>query len=181
MLTFTAYHSQTNEQSERTNQTIEITLRFHVTAHSENDWSEMLLFLQAKFNNVKQFVIDYASNELIYEFRINDSVSMLVDLSSENYNRLRQIKREDAEAVMAFANAISKSRYDQTHRVMKLASGFLIYLRLHQGYTIPGLFNRKLFNQRVGPFKVLKTVGNNQAYHLQLPFIMKIHPMIFIT
>ena len=72
----------------------------------------MFLFLQIEFNNVKQFVIDYALNELIYKFKINDSVNMLVDLISENYNRFRQIKRKDVKAVMTFANAINKSRYD---------------------------------------------------------------------
>ena len=82
---------------------------------------------------------------------------------------------------MTFANAINKSRYDQAHRVMKLTSEFLIYLRLHQDYTILDLFNKKLSNQRVDSFKILKTVDNNQIYRLQLFLIMKIHLMIFIT
>ena len=141
----------------------------------------MLFFLQIEFNNVKQFVTDYASNELIYKFKVNDLINMLVDLTSKNYNRFRQIKRENVEAAMTFANAISKSRYDQAHRAMKLTSEFLIYLRLHQDYTIPDLFNRKLSNQRVDLFKILKTVDNNQAYRLQLSSIMKIHSVIFIA
>ena len=82
---------------------------------------------------------------------------------------------------MTFANAINKSRYDQAHRVMKLTSKSLIYLRLHQDYTIFDLFNRKLFNQRVDSFKILKTIDNNQIYHFQLLLIMRIHSMIFIT
>ena len=140
-----------------------------------------IFFLQAEFNNVKQFVIDYASNELIYEFKINDSISMFVDLTSKNYNHFHQIKRKDVKAVMTFTNAINKSRYDQAHRVMKLTSEFLIYLRFHQSYTILDLFNRKLFNQRVGSFKILKTVDNNQIYRFQLFSIMRIHSVIFIT
>ena len=106
---------------------------------------------------------------------------MLVDLVSENYNHLRQIKRENVEAVMTFANAINKSCYDQAHRVMKLTSEFLIYLRFHQDYTILDLFNKKLFNQRVDSFKILKAIDNNQIYRLQLLLIMRIHSMIFIT
>ena len=62
---------------------------------------------------------------------------------------------------MTFANAINKSRYDQAYRVMKLISKFLIYLRFHQDYTILDLFNKKLFNQRVNSFKILKTIDNN--------------------
>ena len=37
ILTFTAWHPQTDGQSERTNQTIEIALRFHVTAHPDEE------------------------------------------------------------------------------------------------------------------------------------------------
>ena len=44
---------------------------------------------------------------------------------------------------------------------MKLASESLIYLRFYQDYTILDLFNKKLFNQRVDSFKILKTIDNN--------------------
>ena len=91
----------------------------------------MFPFLQIEFNNVKQFVTDYASNELIYKFKINDSINMLADLTLKNYNYFRQIKRKNVEAIMTFANAINKSRYNQAHRVIKLTSKFLIYLRFH--------------------------------------------------
>ena len=91
---------------------------------------------------------------------------MLIDLISKNYNCFRQIKRENVETVMTFANAFNKARYNQSYHVMKLTSKFLIYLRLHQDYTILNLFNRKLFNQRVESFKILKTVDNNQIYLL---------------
>ena len=86
MLTSTVYHLQTNNQFERINQIIEITFRFHITICLEDDWNEILFFLQVEFNNVKQFVIDYASNELTYKFKINDVVGLLADLISQNYN-----------------------------------------------------------------------------------------------
>lgn len=90
----------------------------------------------------------YASNELAYEFKINDVVDLLVDLFSKNYDRLKLIKCEDVEAIMTFANAISKIRYDQAHRAMRerITLEFIIYLRLHQDYTISSLTNKKLSN-----------------------------------
>lgn len=80
---------------------------------------------------------------------------MLANLPSEQYQRLRQIKREDAEAAVAFANTISKVRYNQAHRAIaaSIKPGSMVYLRLHQRSKIPGLANRKLSN-RVGPSKL---------------------------
>ena len=63
---------------------------------------------------------------------------------------------------------------------MALEVGAKVYLRLHQVYTIPGLSNRKLSNQRVGPFKVLEKV-RHQAYRLELPPLMKIYPVVSIA
>ena len=53
MMIATAYHHQANGQSERTNQVIEIALRFHLTAFPDDDWIEILPYLQAENNNVK--------------------------------------------------------------------------------------------------------------------------------
>ena len=104
---------------------------------------------------------------------------MLVDLPAEDLDRLRLIKREEADDAIAFANAMVKTRYDDTHKSINLKEGSLVYLRLHHGYSIPGV-NPKLSNQRVGPFKVLKKVGN-LAYKLELPDLMRIHPVISIA
>ena len=150
----------------------------------EDDWTDVLPYLQAESNNVKQFTTGYAPNELVYGFKVNDFASMLADLLPENYDKLRQIKPEDAEAAMAFASATSKERYDSKHKALgsMIKPGSMVYLRLHQGYTIVGLSSRKLSNQRVGPFKVIEAVGKfKQAWRLKLPSIMKIYPVISIT
>ena len=184
MLTSTAWHSQTNGQSERTNQTIEVALRFHITAFPNEDWDEVLPYLQAENNNVTHATTGYAPNELAYGFKVRDTMGMLADLPPEDFSRLRLIKREEAEAAMAFASALSKARYDLHHKAIASAieAGSMVYLRLHQGYTIPGLANKKLSNQRVGPFKVIEAVGKSkQAYRLELPPVMKIHPVISIA
>ena len=159
-LTSTAWHPQTDGQSERTNQIIEIALRFHLTAHPEDEWVDVLPFLQAENNNVVHATTGHAPNELAYGFKVNDTLGLLADLPPEEYSQLRQIKREDAEAAMAFAGALSKARYDAVHKAVDIKVGDKVYLRLHQGYIISGLANHKLSNQRVGPFSVLEKIGN---------------------
>ena len=85
---------------------------------------------------------------------------------------------------MIFANVINKFRYDQNHRIIinVIQSRFMIYLKLHQEYTIPGLANKKLFNQRVELFKIIEAMNKfKQTFRLKLSSVMKIHPMIFIV
>ena len=177
LATSTAYHPQTDGQSERTNQTVEIALRFHLTTGTD-DWITVLPFLQASLNNSVTST-GFAPNELAYGFRVRDSLGLLADLPPEDLNRLRLIKREEADDAIAFANAMAKTRYDSTHKALRIQEGSMVYLRLHHGYSIPGV-NPKLSNQRVGPFKVIERVGN-LAYRLDLPAIMRIHPVISIA
>ena len=182
-LTSTAYHPQTDGQSERTNQTVEIALRFHLTANPDADFDEVLPYIQSTINNSPSSVIGLAPNELCYRFRVNDATSMLLrdpELSEEAFHKLRLAKREEADDAMAFAAVLMKARYDAKHLILNLKEGDEVFLKLHHGYSIPGLANRKLSQQRVGPFKVLAKVGQ-LAYKLQLPPVMRIHPVISVA
>ena len=106
-------------------------MRFHITAASKDEWKDILSFLQAESNNVIHVIIEYASNELAYDFRVNDNLIMFADFSSKNYSWLRQLKRENAESVMIFANALNKIKYDAIHEAINIKIGDSVYLRLH--------------------------------------------------
>ena len=179
-LTATAYHPQTDGQSERTNQTVEIAMRFHLTEHPDSEWDQILPYMQASLNNSPNTSTGSSPNELCYGFKVNNSVGLLSDLPPEDFDRLRLQKRESAEDCMAFASVMMKARYDLVHKAITIKAGDRVYLRLHQGYKIPGVANRKLSQQRVGPFIVQKKVGQ-LAYQLELPPIMKIHPVVSIA
>ena len=180
MLTSTAYHPQTDGQSERTNQSIEIALRYFLSTNPDSTWVAGLPFLSAVHNNSVNFATGYAPNELKYGFRVNDNLNLLEDLPDEDYEKLRQIKRDAADEAISFANTVTKARYDRKHLAIDLNAGDLVYLKLHHGYKIPELQNRKLSAQRTGPFKILEKVGN-LAYRLELPPVMSIHPVISVA
>lgn len=131
-------------------------------------------------NNSVNFTTSFALNELLYGFKINDNLSLLKDLPTKDYNRLRQIKRDTADEAIAFTNAVSKIRYNKKHTALHLKEGSYAYLKLHHGYKVPGLTNRKLSQQHAGPFKILEKVGN-LAYRLELPPTMRIHPVVSIA
>ena len=139
----------------------------------------MFFFLQTKNNNVVYVVIKYALNELIYNFKINNTLKFLIDLSTKNYNQFRQIKRKNVEIVITFVVVFNKTRYNVVHKIVNIQIDNKIYFRLHQKYTILNLINYKLFNQKINSFQILKKI-NRFAFRLQLSLIIKIHLIIFV-
>jgi hypothetical protein len=74
--------------------------------------------------------------------------------------------------------------YDKKREDVSFKVGDLVYIKLakfaQSGYTLPNDTSKKLSEQRVGPFKVLQTVGR-LAYKLVIPPTWKIHPVISIA
>ena len=180
LLIFIVYHSQIDEQFERINQTIEITLRFWLFNSKNTNWLTILFYLTISHNNVINATIDFALNELIYDFKINDTLNMLKNLFVENYFRLKQIKREFAKKTMIFVNVMHKQRYDETHIDIQFKIDDYAFLKLHVDYTIFDLNNHKLNQQRVDSFKITDRI-DTLTYRFELSFVMQIHFVIFVT
>ena len=180
MLTTSAYHPQADGQSERTNQTVEIALRYHMTT-TDDDFTICLPHLQATLNNSRNATTGYAPNEVTMGFRTNlDGLNALEDLPPADFATMRGIVRKEVQDAVAFANAKMKHRYDAGHRPISFKPGDKVMLRLHRGYKVPGQENRKFSHQREGPFKVLERVGS-LAYRLELPPVYRIHPVISVA
>ena len=180
LLVFTAYHPQTDGQSERTNQTVEIAFRYFLTSNPGADFVNALPYIQSAINNAVNTSTGLMPNEIIYGFRPNDTLKTITDLPPENFSRFRLVYRKQAEKSIAWANAVAKHRYDKQHISVDLPVSSRTFLRLHHGYTIPGVSNKKLSQQRVGPFQITKRI-RKLAYELSLPFVMSIHPVISIV
>lgn len=182
MLTSTAYHPQTDGSSERTNQTVEIALRYLITMFPDTDWIDFLPSLQAQLNNSPNAATGLSPNEVIYGFKTRELITAAggssqipEDISSQRW----EYQREAADAT-AFANAKAKVYYDARHQPVFFRPGDRVYLRLHQGYKLPGNPNRKMSNQRCGPFEVKRRAGR-LAYELELPAHWRIHPVISVA
>lgn len=119
----------------------------------------MVPYLQGYLNNSTNQSTGLAPNEIAYGFKVRDTFSMLSDLSAEDFSRLRQLNRNQAEEAIAFANAFAKLRYNSRHKPVDIAVGDKVYLNLGDGYSIPGITESKLHQQRVGPFRLLERVG----------------------
>ena len=86
----------------------------------------------------------------------------------------------DAKDAIAWAAMQAKFYYDANWQPQFFAVGDEVLLRLHCGYKLPGITNKKLERQFVGPFKVTERIGR-LAYRLDLPPAWKIHNVISIA
>ncbi|KAF5971878.1 TY3B-TY3B protein [Fusarium bulbicola] len=119
-----------------------------------------------------------SAHEFLYGFKpmsALDTVIPMEDVASLFY--LREIIWKEVQLAMDFVAMKGKRWYDDNHRPIALKEGDRVYLRLHDGYTLPGKRSKKWSQQRTGPFRI-KRVVNDLAYELELPDQGKIHPVI---
>lgn len=190
LLMFTAYHFQTNEQSEKTNQTVKIALRFFMTANSEIDWITALSIIQTNMNNSSNASTKLTPNELMYEFKIKNrltAISEKIDgkfMANKNFkealNATRLRIRQKAIDAMIFVNAKAKLTHDKRYKPLLFKEKDKAYLKFHKGYKLPGEHNRKLSNQKCDPF-LIKWRVDRLAYELKLSSKWKVHFVISVT
>jgi len=178
ILTSTAYHPETDGQSERTNQTIEIALRYYISAR-QHDWADALHVVQASILTAKHTTTGKTPAEILYGFNPSHAIELgnPTNTVSDEWAKLREINRKDAADAIGHAQAMMKLAADERRQEFQLAVGDKAYLRLHKGYHLPGIPKAKIGQQRVGPFEVENVVGSN-AYKLKLPAHWKIWPVI---
>jgi hypothetical protein len=189
LLTSTTYHSQTDDQSERTNQTIEIALRYFLTSNSNDSWHETLSFLQHSYMNI-MISTEYSSNQMLYELNTNWKLFMLAktntnsaqEASEKNskLSRFRDIVRMNVINVIDFVNVRSKVIYDRSHKAIAFNEEDKVYLRLHREYFLLEKENTKLSQQRSDSY-VIKRKIERAAYELKLSKNARIHSIISIA
>ena len=145
----TAYHPQTDGSSERTNQTAEIALRFYLAGMTNNNqWPVILPRLQAVLNNSTSASTGKSPNEVIYGFKLREPLDLAVDntsvLDNEALVATRNAIRTDVKDAIAFAAVAMKQIYDQNHLHKSFTTGDMVNLRLHCGYALPAITNKKL-------------------------------------
>ena len=136
LLYSTAYHPQTNGQSERTDQTAEIMLRFFIAGLEKPElWPSFLSCLESIQNSSISTSTKESANKINYGFK----PSQLLDLVAAS--AMPELKppaaRISAADALAFASMYAKHHYDQCHKPMFLEKGSKAYLRLHKGSNIP--------------------------------------------
>ena len=179
LLYSTAYHPQRDGASKRTNQTVEIALRFFV--HTMDDplrWSEVLPRIQSLLNNTSSSTTGKTLNEITYGFSPRRSLDLFSSTTLPN----TYVARTAAADAILFALANHKNHYNKSHQPLFMKVGDWAMLKLHKGYSIllsVGV-TKKLTQQYVGLFRNLEKIGR-LAYKLEVPNDWRIHPVFSVA
>lgn len=170
----TAWHPQTDGQSERTNQTMEIAIRFLAAEHPSAPWNNHLIAMQHHSNNTWHEVIKATPNQLLYGFRTKELRDLPADWDRDEE---RSVIQEEAKQSIARGQMFMKKRYDDKHRWTEFKPGDWVYLETKH-YQLPGKPSRKFSQQRFA-VQVKERVGH-LAYRVDIPPTMHIHPVVSV-
>ena len=180
----TAYHPQTDGQTERANRTLEDMLRHYVN-DKHDDWDEHLTAAEIATNMAKQSSTDFAPFELNYGHMPDmplDIVNGQPRTASTYENRIvrQQAYIKQAQDNLRTAIQHQEEYANRSRRSLDIKVNDEVMLRTRNlNLVLPGQ-SRKLIPKMVGPFKVMAAIGK-VAFRLQLPAHMKCHPVFHIS
>ena len=180
----TAFHPQTDGQTERMNQTIEQYLRIYCNYQQDN-WTKLLSLAEFAYNNSYQPSIQcspfYANYGHHPTFSIDPYLRCRKTLpalkATELAERLKALHETLIESVKSAQNHQAKY-YDAKHKRVEFSVGDKVWLRTLNIRTERP--SKKLDWKHLGPFTVTHRIGT-QAYRLDLPTSMKIHPTFHVS
>ncbi|KAJ9555801.1 hypothetical protein OSB04_010415 [Centaurea solstitialis] len=180
----TAYHPQTDGQSERTIQTLEDMLRSCVIDFGGN-WDTHLPLVEFAYNNSYHSSIGMAPFEALYGRKCRTPTCWLE--AGEKQFAGPEITQETADKVKGIRERLKaaqdrqKSYADKKRRPVEFQVGERVMLKVSPWKGIIRFGKRgKLSPRFLGPFTILEKVGL-QAYRLELPPEMDgIHPTFHV-
>lgn len=184
-----AYHPQTDGQSERTNRTLEQMLR-NVINYRQNDWDQHLPAIELAYNNSVNATTKMTPFQVAYGYEIDVPASILFEDNSspslvpsaqefhKNYATILQVVKEN----IARAQDQQAKHYDKRRKHEIFVEGDMVLLSTTnvQPASIAHRPKSKLQPRYCGPFRVSKVISD-VAYKLDLPPSMRVHPVFHVS
>src|SRR5204862_2867119 len=99
--TTTAYHAQSDEQSEQINQTMKIALYFVQERNSDTEFIKFLSTFKQVFNNSFNIFINHSFNEIIYSFKLADLFDIVTADTAEDFETQQKIHQQKTQDSIA--------------------------------------------------------------------------------
>ena len=171
----TAFHPQTDGQTERANQDIEAYLRIYCSSHPET-WSQHIPTLEFSHNINIQSATKQTPLYLLYGYHpiaIPDTISSHSPIPSV-HSRLEELSHLRKEAAAAQELARNRMLHHTVSKFTPFEPGQKVWLEATNLNT-PNR-SAKLSPKREGPFPI-KTKLSDLVYELELPKQWRIHPV----
>ena len=182
----TAYHPQTDGQTERTNRTFEDMLRCYATVYQE-DWVRPLPMLEFCYNDTVHNSTGYTPFFLTTgrhphtpsSFLHGTHVRSVNEDATQHFQSLAQHLQRAKDAIQQ-AQRRQTRLYDQKRQRSEFERGALVMLSTRH-LRPQDRAKHKLDDRWIGPFEVLDDVSP-AAYRLNLPRDMqRIHPVFHVS
>ena len=184
----TAFHPQTDGQTEVVNRMIVHILRMYNSKHPRT-WDESLPYVHHSYNRALHSSTGHSPFQVGLGFQPLCPIDVAMPLAATHMNsahvqsetdkatsfieRIQHI-RQQVHDILEKSNAKYKQRHDQ-HRVPhKFQVGDKVWLHL-QKERLTGAY-RKLRPLRYGPYTITKAMGDN-AFELSIPPFLGLHPV----
>ena len=97
ILTTTAYHAQSDNQSGQINQMMKIVLYFAQERNSNTEFIEFLSAFKQVFNNNFNVFINHFLNEIIYNFKLADLFNIVTADAAKDFEIQQKIHQQKAQ------------------------------------------------------------------------------------
>jgi hypothetical protein len=181
----TAFHPQTDGQTERQNQTLEFYLRTYCN-YRQDDWVSKLALAEFTYNNSVHSSTGSTPFRLLYGFdpelglNVGDDVPEGKVPAAEERIKLLVEERERLSSNLRKAHEEHRKYYDAKHKPTRFCVKEKVMLASKNIRQLRP--SRKLADKYLGPFEVVEIMGDHgQAYKLELPPSYKIHNVFHVS
>lgn len=182
----TAFHPQTDGQTERTNRTLEDMLRAYIN-HRQNDWDLHLSAAEFACNSapnastgLSPFYVNYGQQPRVPSSSFQPQTDD-VQATTEFLTKMQNLTHMATDAL-----TLAKSRQEQyankSRRDVQFAVGDLVLLSA-ANITLASQSSRpskKLQSRYIGPYRITDIISP-VAYRLALPPDLRIHPVFHVS